>query len=341
MTNCLCDPETQTINLGICDDVKIDPSQLETSNCNGVAAGNSSVPLGAWFWFPGGKIPQDYMDISKDHGLLNRGDYPDLWKSICSGCNAISDAEYQNQITTNGCCGYFSSGDCTTTFRLPLIKGVYPRTADADDQHKTTGKYLNDAIRNIEGRFKVANTNGGIDTCEGAFYHSAGDGCLSQISTEYGGIAGFDASRVVPTADENRPKTICQTPIMKVKETAYSQVNSGIDYSLEEQWTGKHWIDGRKIYQKTINLGSLPGNTSKTVPHNITNYSRLISAESIYWDTNITNYVLPYIGGDVLASPSSITIKFGKDGIFLRSFHQAYANRGQVYSTIRYVCTDR
>lgn len=39
----------------------------------------------------------------------------------------------------------------------------------------------------------------------------------------------------------------------------------GIDYSTEEQWTGKYWIDGKKIYQKTVDYGALPNATIKDV----------------------------------------------------------------------------
>lgn len=51
----------------------------------------------------------------------------------------------------------------------------------------------------------------------------------------------------------------------------------GIDYSTEEQWTGKRWIDGKKIYQKTVNFGTLPNNTTKKVAHNISNIDNIIS----------------------------------------------------------------
>ena len=31
-----------------------------------------------------------------------------------------------------------------------------------------------------------------------------------------------------------------------------------VDYSLEEQFTGRHWVDGKKIYQKTIFMDAGP-----------------------------------------------------------------------------------
>ena len=47
-------------------------------------------------------------------------------------------------------------------------------------------------------------------------------------------------------------------------------------YSLDEKWTGGYWIDGKKIYKKTINFGALPNNTTKNVAHNILNLDNVI-----------------------------------------------------------------
>ena len=46
--------------------------------------------------------------------------------------------------------------------------------------------------------------------------------------------------------------------------------NSGIDYSYEEQDTGLKWVDGRKIYQKTIPLNNpIAVDTYEETPHEI------------------------------------------------------------------------
>ncbi len=43
------------------------------------------------------------------------------------------------------------------------------------------------------------------------------------------------------------------------------------NYNTEEELTEQRWIDGRPIYRKVINFGSLPNNTAKTINHNISN----------------------------------------------------------------------
>ena len=49
-----------------------------------------------------------------------------------------------------------------------------------------------------------------------------------------------------------------------------------VDYSTNEQNTGVKWIDGKYIYRKVIDMGTLPNNTAKIVNTGITNFGRLI-----------------------------------------------------------------
>ena len=49
-----------------------------------------------------------------------------------------------------------------------------------------------------------------------------------------------------------------------------------VSYSSNEQDTGLTWIDGKKIYQKTIDCGILPNNTTKDVNHSISNIGYVV-----------------------------------------------------------------
>lgn len=53
----------------------------------------------------------------------------------------------------------------------------------------------------------------------------------------------------------------------------------GGNYSTSEADTGFTWIDGKIIYKKTVDIGNLPNNTSKSVAHNISNLSTLVKIE--------------------------------------------------------------
>jgi len=53
---------------------------------------------------------------------------------------------------------------------------------------------------------------------------------------------------------------------------------SGFDvYSFNETLTNKVWINGKLIYRKIVDLGYLPNNTEKSVPHGITGVTQWIT----------------------------------------------------------------
>lgn len=72
--------------------------------------------------------------------------------------------------------------------------------------------------------------------------------------------------------------------------TASKISSSFTDYSTTEQNTGRLWIDGKIIYRKVINLGSLTNATPKSVAHGISNISTVTCLTGIA--TNGT-YFLP------------------------------------------------
>lgn len=57
-----------------------------------------------------------------------------------------------------------------------------------------------------------------------------------------------------------------------------SKISSAFtDYSTTEQNTGRLWIDGKTIYRKHVNIGSLTNTTPKSVAHGISNLSTVVS----------------------------------------------------------------
>ena len=52
------------------------------------------------------------------------------------------------------------------------------------------------------------------------------------------------------------------------------------DYSTSEKIIGK-WIDGKTLYQKTIDVGALPNATTKKVAHNISGLSKVVSISGV------------------------------------------------------------
>lgn len=71
-----------------------------------------------------------------------------------------------------------------------------------------------------------------------------------------------------------------------------------IIYSEEEREIGV-WINGKPLYEKTINFGAIPNNTTKSVAHNISNLEKVV-----------------FFSGVMLSSTSSETLPSGENSNF-------------------------
>ena len=106
-----------------------------------------------------------------------------------------------------------------TNQNAPDMRGVFLRGTDLSrlinsDIFSDNGSLQGDAIRNIIGKVNIGFEQSPSTT--GAFYESnaSGDG-VSGGGLRFANI-NFDASRVVPTADENRPKSYSSTIYIKI-----------------------------------------------------------------------------------------------------------------------------
>ncbi|EPV6100248.1 phage tail protein [Escherichia coli] len=98
---------------------------------------------------------------------------------------------------------------------LPNLRGEFIRGWD-DGRGIDAGREIlsaqGDAIRNIVGHISCVRRGSGFsDLKDGAFRYDSnwstkikGDG----VEDDWGSVVSFDASRVVPTAPENRPRSI-------------------------------------------------------------------------------------------------------------------------------------
>ncbi|HEF0966136.1 TPA: tail fiber protein [Escherichia coli] len=106
------------------------------------------------------------------------------------------------------------------TNKLPDLRGEFIRGWD-DGRGVDAGRQLlssqGDAIRNIEG-FADGGIGMSFDAIRGAFYDAGTRSAIMANNTTAIGKTddlGFDASRVVPTANENRPRNIAFNYIVR------------------------------------------------------------------------------------------------------------------------------
>lgn len=152
----------------------------------------NDCPPGTVVMLASQNIPTGYRLLKCNGAAISRSAYADLFASIG---------------TTYG------AGDGVNTFNVPDARGEFPRFADDGrgiDVGRSIGSKQGDAIRNITGEAPGGSSaRVPASSYTGAFYLS--EKAAGRISTgENWGLltAKFDASRVVPTANENRPRNI-------------------------------------------------------------------------------------------------------------------------------------
>ncbi|MBT8410691.1 MAG: tail fiber protein [Octadecabacter sp.] len=134
----------------------------------------------------------------------------------CDGLE-VSRATYATLFAAIGTT--FGPGNGSTTFNLPDLRGEFVRGWDDGrgiDPARAFGSFQSDAIRNIEGSAGFFNSLAGT-IFSGAMFEKSSVATLD--SNDGGDTAyetGFDASLVVPTADENRPRNVALLYCIKV-----------------------------------------------------------------------------------------------------------------------------
>lgn len=152
-----------------------------------------SYPVGSFLlWSGTHRYPSGFMECKGQ--LLNKADYPELFSVI----------EYT----------YGGSGN---SFNLPKFDdGRFFRSTGGNAD--TLGRLQGDAIRNITGAISAydgGEVPAGVD--RGAFTPVAGGGSIPIGSSGVRSYQTFDASKVVPTANENRPTNSSMIVLIKVK----------------------------------------------------------------------------------------------------------------------------
>jgi phage-related tail fiber protein len=167
----------------------------------------SSLPLGAVVAFPKTAVPPGFLEI--DGSVQSIATYPDLYAYLGPTFNA--------------------GGEGAGNFRLPESRGEFLRGWDHGrgvDGGRTIGSYQVDTLQNITGMF-----DGYLDitTASGAFTlnnFSASINPLNQKGAYHG--VNFDASKVVRTSAETRPRNLAVLWCIKAWNAPINQGNIDI-----------------------------------------------------------------------------------------------------------------
>ena len=111
---------------------------------------------------------------------------------------------------------------------------------------------------------------------------------VSFDKTATGFKIGYYASAATGSAS-----TAKYTAFKLYTDTEYNGLLNSQRYSTSEIDTGKTWIEGKKIYRKVVDLGTLPNATTKDVSHGISNVSAFVDVRGMAVNTTSGIVTLP------------------------------------------------
>nr|WP_118813962.1 pyocin knob domain-containing protein [Neisseria lactamica] len=182
----------------------------------------SRTDIGITAWFPSDQIPTGWLAFDDIRTRVTETAYPELYRLLVAKYGSIRNVpQAEDRFIRNA------------------ANGLAVGTKQGDAIRNITGK-IDSGNRSNEQLFDTAVPEGafGIDTARKNWTYDAGDGGNDRPSA-----ITFDASRVVPTAAENRPKALVLKLCIKAADTLGEAV---------------FWI---KSHGETVNAGALDAGT--------------------------------------------------------------------------------
>ncbi|WP_304671757.1 phage tail protein [Neisseria blantyrii] len=178
----------------------------------------SRTDIGITAWFPSDRIPTGWLAFDDIRTRVTESAYPELYRLLVAKYGSIQNVpKAADRFIRNA-----GNGLAVGQVQEDAIRNI---TGKIDSGNRSTEQLFDTAIP--EGAF-------GIDKARKNWTYDAGDGGNDRPSA-----LTFDASRVVPTADENRPKALVLKLCIKAADTLGEAV---------------FWI---KSHGETVNAGAL------------------------------------------------------------------------------------
>lgn len=212
--------------------------------------------------------------LIRDGSLVDRNTYSELWKFVeAHPSMLVNDDEWLATLTANEglVCNYYSTGDNSTTFRLPKAGTIVLPNSDPSK----INTYSTDIQRNITGSITMIDTIGKTQNSAGALLFTATNASSSVNNNgnwSNSGTIDFDASRSIGmdhTGNEVKPKTITK---LSVVQAISEVVDAGtLDFenvvSTQNELTTTHKV---KQFTHLSDINLIPGQeTLYTIARNL------------------------------------------------------------------------
>jgi hypothetical protein len=206
-----------------------------SGNASIAATVTTGMPVGFTFAILANTPPVGCLRIDQG-SLVSRSAYPDLWTWVQVNAPLITETAWQAQAAAQSSVGAYSSGDGSTTFRLPKIVD-FVRGSDAA---RTPGAWQGDATKSHAHAHIGSKIIGSIDSRGGNWVAGLQNSTESLVNT---GLTG---------EEETRPKSISMLYCVKAFGVSTNQgtvditalatsVNSRID-KTDIGYGTKVWI---------------------------------------------------------------------------------------------------
>lgn len=172
-----------------------------------ITSTSSGVTLGTIMPFLATVVPDGWLALDTG-ALVSRTTYPDLWAWVQANAPLISETDWQTQAAAQTSVGDYSTGDGSTTFRLPKILDYVRGGSTAD-----AGTWQED-IFELHSHYLLADQKTvTLDIGSGNQKYAAGSGY---------GVENAAATQATGGA-ETRPKTIKMLYCVKAFDSAVNQ----------------------------------------------------------------------------------------------------------------------
>ena len=290
------------------------------------------LPVGFEYYVPYSEL--DSGQLIRDGQIVSRSVYKDLWDFVQKHPSLLlTEEQWQAELSANEGIvnNYYSSGDGSTTFRLPKAGVIELPVITAEGLNK----FSTDTQRNILGSITQVDTIGKTQVSNGALLAKVTD--ISSSVNNNGNWSNtitidFDASRSVGTehtGSEVKPKTITKLAVVqafgRVINTGTLDINDLVN-DVNNLIQSNHI----KTYTDLSQIGITKGTeTLKAIGKALPDNSMLIY--SIFPQSGHNNVEYPYVSGQfrIIKSKNYCSLYFQTD--FGRSYEKYFDDRDSYY----------